>query len=137
MVLWSNIDLYFCAWKAKTPVNAFTIEAASIILTKDCQFKSFLEVILRSKFNPIGLFLRCARMGQIETKLRVSVPSKYLEFALENTQLKPESVQVIWSFWRNDSRWDRENDFYSKYQQQWPYKLKYLDTKAIYYSTYI
>ena len=43
-------------------------------------------------------------MGQIETKLHSSVPAKYLEFALDNTQLQPEAVQICWAFWRRDSR---------------------------------
>ena len=43
-------------------------------------------------------------MGQIETKLHSSVPAKYLEFALDNTQLKPEAVQICWALWRRDSR---------------------------------
>ena len=43
-------------------------------------------------------------MGQAETKLFHDVPSWYLSFAGDHTDLKEETVQICWNFWRTDSR---------------------------------
>ena len=45
-------------------------------------------------------------MGQIETKIFHEVPSKYLKFSDNNTDLDHETVQICWTFWRSDHRFN-------------------------------
>ena len=60
-------------------------------------------VYISQSIAEVSLQLSLA-MGQAETKLFHQVPTWYITFAADHTDLLEDTVQICWNFWRTDSR---------------------------------